>query len=95
MCEACGVSDVGLTRLHLDVYATREGSWNPEHCELEIPGDWDFLAQGSKPTSASSGVVATVAFPNLDWRASTFSVRPCVEAPMLPKACSGAKRMTN
>ncbi len=41
------VSDVDLTRLHLDVYATRDGPWNPEHGELEIPEDWDFLAAGN------------------------------------------------
>lgn len=40
------MSDVDLSRLNLDVYATREGQWNPEHGELEIPEDWDFLAGG-------------------------------------------------
>ena len=35
-----------LTQLHLDVYMTREGPWNPEHGELEIPDDWDFLPSG-------------------------------------------------
>jgi hypothetical protein len=34
------------TRLHLDVYDTREGPWNPEHGELETPQDWEFLAAG-------------------------------------------------
>jgi hypothetical protein len=24
----------------LDVYMTREGPWNPEHGDLEIPEDW-------------------------------------------------------
>ncbi|MBT8193530.1 MAG: DUF2293 domain-containing protein [Acidimicrobiia bacterium] len=35
-----------LTRLHLDVYDTREGPWNPVHGELEIPAGWDFLPSG-------------------------------------------------
>lgn len=40
------MTEVDLTRLHLDVYDTREGPWNPEHGELEIPHGWDFLASG-------------------------------------------------
>ncbi|TRW43983.1 DUF2293 domain-containing protein [Georgenia yuyongxinii] len=35
-----------LTELHLDVYGTREGPWNPEHGEIEIPDDWAFLPSG-------------------------------------------------
>jgi len=46
VCEASEVTEVDLTRLHLDVYDTREGPWNPEHGDLEIPDDWDFLAAG-------------------------------------------------
>lgn len=46
VCEASEVTEVDLTRLHLDVYDTREGPWNPEHGELEIPDGWDFLAAG-------------------------------------------------
>lgn len=40
------MSDGDLTQLHLDVYMTREGSWNPEHGDLEIPKAWDFLPSG-------------------------------------------------
>ena len=40
------MTEVDLTRLHLDVYDTREGPWNPEHGELEIPDGWKFLASG-------------------------------------------------
>jgi hypothetical protein len=40
------VTEVDLTRLHLDVYDTRKGPWNPQHGELEIPVDWDFLPSG-------------------------------------------------
>lgn len=36
----------GLTKLHLDVYLTREGPWNPDHGEIEIPDDWEFLPSG-------------------------------------------------
>lgn len=35
-----------LLRLQLDVYMTREGPWNPDHGELEIPESWDFLPSG-------------------------------------------------
>lgn len=32
--------------LHLDVYEAKEGLWNPEHGELELPADWEFLPAG-------------------------------------------------
>ena len=32
--------------VHLDVYDTRDGPWNPEHGDLEIPEDWEFLPAG-------------------------------------------------
>jgi hypothetical protein len=32
-----------LTALHLDVYDTRNGPWNPEHGDIEVPDDWEFL----------------------------------------------------
>lgn len=35
-----------LSTLHLDVYATKNGPWNPEHGDIEIPADWDFLPSG-------------------------------------------------
>jgi hypothetical protein len=35
-----------LTELHLDVYDTRSGPWNPEHGGIEIPDGWDFLPSG-------------------------------------------------
>ena len=35
-----------LVALHLDVYATKNGPWNPEHGDIEIPDDWDFLPSG-------------------------------------------------
>lgn len=35
-----------LAALHLDVYATKNGPWNPEHGEIEIPDDWEFLPSG-------------------------------------------------
>ncbi len=40
------MNEVDLSRLHLDVYDTRDGPWNPEHGELEIPQDWEFLPSG-------------------------------------------------
>lgn len=45
-CDRSGVVEEDLTRLHLDVYDTRDGSWNPEHGQLTIPGDWQFLPSG-------------------------------------------------
>ena len=32
--------------LNLDVYDTREGLWNPEYADLELPDGWEFLATG-------------------------------------------------
>jgi hypothetical protein len=40
------MDDVDLTRLQLDVYMTRQGPWNPDHGDLEIPESWDFLPSG-------------------------------------------------
>lgn len=40
------MDDGDITGLQLDVYMTREGPWNPEHGDLEIPEDWDFLPSG-------------------------------------------------
>jgi hypothetical protein len=30
----------------LDVYDTKEGLWNPDHGELELPADWELLPAG-------------------------------------------------
>jgi hypothetical protein len=35
-----------LTTQHLDVYATKNGQWSPEHGDIEIPAGWDFLPSG-------------------------------------------------
>ncbi len=40
------MDDGNLTRLQLDVYMTREGPWNPDHGDIEIPESWDFLPSG-------------------------------------------------
>lgn len=40
------MNDSDITQLHLDVYVTREGPWNPDHGDLEIPDDWEFLPSG-------------------------------------------------
>ena len=40
------MADTDLTGLHLDVYDTRSGPWNPEHGSIDIPADWDFLPSG-------------------------------------------------
>ena len=46
MRESWGVDETDLTKLQFDVYMTREGPWNPDHGEVEIPDDWEFLASG-------------------------------------------------
>jgi hypothetical protein len=38
--------ELDLRREHLDVYDTRQGPWNPEHGEVEIPAGWDLLPTG-------------------------------------------------
>jgi len=35
-----------LATQHLDLYATKNGPWNPEHGEIEIPTGWEFLPSG-------------------------------------------------
>ena len=35
-----------LSALNLDVHESTQGLWNPEHGELELPTDWEFLASG-------------------------------------------------
>ena len=40
------MSGSDLTRLHLDVYDTRRGRWNPDHGQVEIPDGWEFLPSG-------------------------------------------------
>jgi len=44
--ENWDVVEIDLTTLHLDVYMTRNGPWNPDHGEIVIPEDWEFLASG-------------------------------------------------
>ncbi len=40
------MNDVDLSELHLDVYDRGSGPWNPEHGEIDIPADWEFLPSG-------------------------------------------------
>lgn len=40
------MDDRDLVGQQLDVYMTREVPWNPEHGEIEIPEDWEFLPSG-------------------------------------------------
>ncbi len=40
------MDETDLTKLQFDVYMTRDGPWNPEHGEIEIPDDWEFLPSG-------------------------------------------------
>jgi hypothetical protein len=39
-------AEVEVTSLQLDVYDTKQGWWNPDHGNLEIPNGWDFLPTG-------------------------------------------------
>jgi hypothetical protein len=36
----------GVEGLVLDVYDTKLGWWNPEHGDIEVPDEWDFLPSG-------------------------------------------------
>lgn len=38
--------EADIRNLNLDVYDTKAGWWNPDHGELDIPEDWEFLPQG-------------------------------------------------
>jgi len=40
------MDETDLTKLQFDVYMTRDGPWNLEHGEIEIPDDWEFLPSG-------------------------------------------------
>lgn len=40
------MAEVDLTALNIDVYDTKTGPWNPDHGDLEISDDWDFLPTG-------------------------------------------------
>ena len=40
------MNDVDLSEEHLDVYDRGSGPWNPDHGEVDIPSDWDFLPTG-------------------------------------------------
>ena len=41
-----GEIEVELAALRLDVYETKDGYWNPDHGDVEVPPDWVFLASG-------------------------------------------------
>ena len=34
------------TREHLDVYESRDGWWNPDHGDIDIPPGWELLPRG-------------------------------------------------
>jgi hypothetical protein len=40
------VAEQDPSALNLDVYESKQGLWNPEHGELELPADWEFLRSG-------------------------------------------------
>ena len=46
VCENRDVVEIDLTTLQLDVYMTRNGPWNQDRGEIEIPEDWEFLPSG-------------------------------------------------
>ena len=37
---------VDIAALQLDVYDTRQGWWNPEHGDVDIPDGWEYLPTG-------------------------------------------------
>lgn len=40
------MEEVDLGALQLDVYETKQGLWNPDHGDLELPEGWDLLPSG-------------------------------------------------
>ena len=40
------IDSEALDRQHLDVYTTKNGQWNPEHGDIEIPAGWEYLPSG-------------------------------------------------
>jgi hypothetical protein len=44
--ETVDVEERDPRALVLDVYETKQGLWNPEHGELELAADWEFLPSG-------------------------------------------------
>ena len=46
--NAGGTTGTGLdlASLQLDIYVTRQGRWNPDHGDVEIPDGWEFLPSG-------------------------------------------------
>jgi hypothetical protein len=40
------VEELDPRALVLDAYVTKQGLWNPEHGELKLPADWEFLPSG-------------------------------------------------
>lgn len=38
--------DLHLTKLHIDVYDTKAGPWNPEYGAVTIPDNWELLPSG-------------------------------------------------
>lgn len=46
MTEVHSPAPTAIIDLHLDVYDTRDGPWNPEHGNIEVPEDWEFLPTG-------------------------------------------------
>lgn len=40
------MAEQDLIGLNLDVYDTQRGQWNPEHGDISIPDEWEFLPSG-------------------------------------------------
>ena len=40
------MQEVDLSAVHLDVYETKDGLWNPDHGDVEVPIGWEFLSSG-------------------------------------------------
>ena len=59
------MNDVDLSEEHLDVYDRGDGPWNPDHGEVDIPADWEFLPSGdafvTRTVKAAGKLLAGVA----------------------------------
>ena len=82
------MDDVDLTHLPLDVYDTKDGPWNPEHGELVVPDDWEFLPPGdafvTRQVKAASSLNVTHSKAHL----TTSSTGTSSAAPTTPSTTS-------
>ncbi len=91
---------VDPAQLNLDVYDTKQGVWNPDHGELELPNGWVFLATGDTYVTRhvkAAGVYWTVWRPRSKDRAhrrklGLFAPAAAIEAAQREKLDTAERR---